>query len=150
MVVRLSIGCDHRGFELKQCLLKETRFGNVDVTWHDVGAYSSERTDYPLYTFPVVKEILNGTADAGILLCGSGIGVSIAANRFKGIYAGIVWNVEVARLAKEHDNVNLLILPADYIEYDLSKACITAWLQASFLQERYQKRLEMIEKFPGL
>ncbi len=141
---RIAIGADHRGYELKQALLATT-FDNV--VWLDVGTNSSERTDYPIYTSRVVNHILTGTADYGILLCGSGIGESIAANRFSGIFAGIVWNEELARVAKEHDNVNVLVLPADYISQEQAEAWITAWLSSEFKKGRYLERLQMIEEF---
>jgi ribose 5-phosphate isomerase B len=148
MSYRVAIGADHRGYELKKFLLKKSTFGHKEVTWEDEGTHSPERTDYPIYTLKVVESVLHSKADLGIMICGSGIGVSIAANRFKGIYAGIVWNEVAARLAKEHDNVNILILPADYIDYELAESCVTAWLNSTFLEGRYKDRLTMIEEFP--
>ena len=147
MRYRIAVGADHRGFVLKQQLLTQTEFEGVSVEWHDVGTFSPERTDYPLFTHRVVKRILQQEADLGILLCGSGIGVSIAANRFKTIYAGLVWNEQVARAAKEDDNVNVLVIPADYLTSEQALACITAWLTSSFKEGRYQERLDMVDSF---
>ena len=147
MILRIAIGSDHRGFELKEYLLSNAIYGHIEVEWHDVGTYSPDRTDYPVYTHKVVEEVLQKKVDGGIMLCGSGIGVSIAANRFKGIYAGIVWNVEAARLAKEHDNVNVLILPADYIDEERAESCVTAWLTSTFFEGRYRERITMIDQF---
>ncbi len=144
---RIAIGADHRGYKLKQALLTQSTFGNTEVSWHDVGTNSLERTDYPLYTSRVVSHLLAGTADYGILLCGSGIGATIAANRYKNIYAGLVWDETLARLAKEHDNVNVLVLPADYLSQEQATACITAWLSSEFKKGRYLERLQMLEKF---
>jgi len=107
--MNIAIGADHRGYALKSAIMRSMS----DVTWVDVGCQSKERCDYPLFAQAVAKQVQDKTVDAGILLCGSGIGMSIAANRFKNIYAALVWNVEVARLSKEHDNANVLILPAD-------------------------------------
>ena len=145
MQYTIALGADHRGYDLKQALLSESTYGDHTIVWHDVGTDSKERTDYPLYTRRVVNLVLKGQADYGILTCGSGIGVSIAANRFQKIYAGIVWNETVARLAKEHDNVNVLILPADYIDLALAQSCITAWLSSEFKKGRYLERLSLLE-----
>lgn len=144
---RIAIGADHRGYELKQALLTQSTFGKAEVSWYDVGTTSLERTDYPLYTSRVVNQVLKGTADYGILLCGSGIGASIAANRYKNIYAGLVWDETLARLAKEHDNVNVLVLPADYLSQEQASACITAWLSSEFKKGRYLERLQMLENY---
>src|SRR5262245_20565437 len=97
---RIAIGTDHRGFLLKQYLIAHCEI----FSWSDYGAHSPERTDYPLFIPPVIEALRKGTVDYGVLLCGSGIGMAIAANRYKGIYAGVVWNSEVARAAKEDDN----------------------------------------------
>lgn len=138
---RIAIGADHRGYNLKKGLLA------TNISWHDVGTDSLERTDYPLYVSRVVNEVLSGKAEYGIILCGSGIGASIAANRFSGIYAGLVWQEELARLAKEHDNVNVLVLPADFISLQEAERCIKAWLSAKFKKGRYKERLDLLEKY---
>ncbi len=145
MAHRLVIGVDHRGFELKQALLHYDRIGVHTIDWQDVGTFSPERTDYPQFAHKAVQKILAGEADGGILACGSGIGIAIAANRFKGIYAGVVWNEEVARSAKEDDNCNMLVLPADFIRIEEAVQLIDAWLSATFKQGRYQDRLEQID-----
>ena len=146
MEYRIAIGADHRGYKLKQYLMSQRTFGSLAVKWTDVGTDSDERTDYPIYTKRVVSLVLKGEADYGILACGSGIGVSIAANRHKNIYAGLVWNETVARLSKEHDNVNVLVLPADYITNEEAQKCVISWLKSSFLKGRYDERLKMIDQ----
>lgn len=142
------MGSDHRGFELKQLIrdnfVKDAEI-EEDIKLLDLGCYDSERTDYPLYTLPVCLEVLQGSAQAGILFCGTGIGMSIAANRFSHIYAGIAWNEEVARRAKEDDNVNILVLPADYLTFDSAAKIINVWLKAEFKGGRYKARLDMID-----
>lgn len=146
MNYRIAIGVDHRGFVLKNALLKEL----LDlVTWIDVGTFSPERTDYPVFAQKVVHLIQTGETDCGVLACGSGIGIAIAANRYPHIYAGVVWNEVVARSAKEDDNVNILVLPADCISVDLAASLIRIWLTAEFKGGRYQKRLDMIDKEKG-
>ncbi len=146
MNYRIAIGADHRGFVLKQELMRHETIEGNSIFWTDVGTFSSERTDYPLFAKKVVAALHAGSADLGILSCGSGIGIAIAANRHRGIYAGVVWNEEVARSAKEDDNVNVLVLPADYLSNDLAYHCVEAWLSTSFKGGRYQERLEMLEE----
>ena len=147
MRYRIALGADHRGFHLKQQVLEKNLFGTVQVEWIDVGTNSTERTDYPVYTHRVVQHILDQKVDLGILICGSGIGVSIAANRFKRIYAGLVWNAEIAQVAKEDDNINILVIPADYLSFEHMVECITRWLTSSFKEGRYLSRLKMNDQF---
>lgn len=147
MDYHIAIGADHRGFEIKAQLLQNTELAGHTVQWHDVGTFTADRTDYPIYAKKVADLILNNTAKRGILLCGSGIGMVIAANRFKGIYAGIAWNQAVARSAAQDDNVNVLALPVDFIQSDEVPAIIKAWLSATFKEGRYQERLDMLDNF---
>ena len=138
----ITIGSDHRGYKLKSEIIKH--FTNLQ--WIDVGTDSEIRVDYPIFAKKVCNNILNDKSDLGILICGSGIGVSIAANRFKGIYAGLCWNVEVTKSAKADDNINILALPADFVSAKDAFAIIEAWLYTEFKGDRYQKRLELIDK----
>jgi len=112
-----------------------------------VGTDQPERADYPQYAFKVVKKLLAGEVDGAVLLCGTGIGMSMAANRFKRIYGALVWNEEIARRAKEEDNANVLILPADYIGEQEAIVLINAWLSAKFLNDGYQHRLHELDMF---
>ena len=139
--MKIVIGSDHRGFEGKKFLIEN--FSDID--WLDVGTFSDERTDYPEFAKKAVKKILEKEANLGILICGSGIGMSIAANRFKDIYAGLVWNKEVAKSAKEDDNVNILILPSDFVSPDKFIDIVRSWLYAEFKGGIYKKRLDMID-----
>jgi len=141
--MKISIGADHRGYALKQNIIQHF----TQLQWEDVGTHSAERTDYPLFAQQVCKNILTRRTEAGILLCGSGNGVAIAANRFKGIYAALCWTPILAQRAKEHDGANVLVLPADYISMQDAYACVQAWLSASFLGGRYQNRLDMLDAF---
>lgn len=139
--MKIAIGSDHRGFLQKQFLIESLQF----ATWVDVGCFSQERCDFPFFAQDVAFKVQNKEVDAGILLCGTGIGMSIAANRFKGVYAALVWNVEVARLSKEHNNANVLVLPSDMLSQDQIKQMVFAWQQAVFLGGRYQERIGMID-----
>jgi len=141
----IAIGSDHRGYELKKTLLEQTEFQGFTISWKDVGTYSDERTDYPLYAKKVADCVARKDVDYGILLCGTGIGASIAANRYPYIYAALVWNPDIARLAKEDDNCNILVLPADWLTLEEAQACIESWLTATFKEGRYQERLKSID-----
>lgn len=141
--MNIAIGADHRGFAKKELL----------VAWlqnqhhiFDVGCFVQERCDYPLFAQAVARKIQKKQADVGILLCGSGVGMSIAANRFSGIYAALVWNEQTARLSKEHDNANILVIPADFITDQEMRIVVQEWLQATFLYDRYQERLALIDE----
>lgn len=140
--MKISIGSDHRGYVLKSKIIEHFK----EIEWLDQGTNSQDRTDYPIYAHKVCNDILLGNAELGILLCGSGVGISIAANRFKGIYAALCWNAQVAKVSKEHDGSNVLVLPADFISEQETYAAIEAWLEAKFQGGVYQKRLDMMDK----
>ncbi|MBU4269582.1 RpiB/LacA/LacB family sugar-phosphate isomerase [Candidatus Dependentiae bacterium] len=137
--MKISIGSDHRGVELKSKII--SNFLNIE--WVDVGAYDLTKTDYPIYAKKVAQNILDNNSELGILICGSGVGMSIAANRYKHIYAALCWNPEVAAAARCDDMANILALPADYISLDLAFEIVNAWLKAEFKGGRYQTRLDM-------
>lgn len=139
--MRISIGADHRGFELKKFIINHFK----EYEWIDVGTHSVERTDYPLYTQKVCREILQLNTVLGIAICGSGVGVSIAANRFKGIYAALCWNPQVAKHAREYDGSNVLAIPADFVTSADAVDIINAWLNAEFKGGEYQTRLKMMD-----
>lgn len=141
----LAISADHRGYNLKRYLINATHEGVHSLTWEDFGTDSDERTDYPLFVEPVVNAIINGNADYGILICGSGVGMSIVANRHQGVRAALAWNKSVAQQAKEHDNANILVLPADYITDEEALEMVAAWLNARFREGRYAARLAMFD-----
>lgn len=141
--MNIAIGADHKGFVYKQKIIET--FSRIE--WIDQGCQDTQRTDFPLYVKKVVSQISNGKADRGILLCGSGVGMSIAANRFKGIYAALVWNTETAKLSKQHNNANILVIPSEFVSFSMAQEMIIAWLEAEFLGSRYQQRIEMLNSF---
>lgn len=143
--LKLVIGADHRGYELKQYLIGSFVTDRV-IEWIDVGAYNEERSDYPEFAIAASKILQAKKADYGVLSCATGTGMAIAANRFSGVYAGVVWNVDVARLAREDDNVTMLVLPSDYISFAEAREMVQAWLSAEFKHGRYEKRLAMIDE----
>ena len=139
--MKISIGADHRGYELKQFLVNN--FSEND--WVDCGCDSEERSDFPTFAKRVCDCLINCDSERGVLICGSGIGMAVAANRFCGIYAALCWNVEVAMIAREHNGANVLVLPADFVSQDEASEIFKTWLGTGFLGGLYQLRLEMIE-----
>lgn len=140
-MMKLAIGADHRGYELKQEIQKEM----PQIAWHDVGTNSIERTDYPIFAHAVVRELLNGTVSGGVLLCGTGVGMAIAANRHPGIYAALACSIDIAVRAKEEDYANILVLPADYVTVAQAVEMIKAWLKAQHKEGRYKERIIAID-----
>lgn len=142
--MKIIIGSDHRGYALKE-LIKQNLDGR-GVEFIDAGTNNGDRpVDYPVVTKKVCRSVLDGKAERGILICGSGVGVSIAANRFPKIYAALCWSADVAKVAREHDNANILVLPADFITIQEALQVVKVWLQGQFLGGKYQARLEMLE-----
>lgn len=139
--MKIIIGSDHRGYELKNKIINKFR----EISWHDIGVNNIERTDYPVYAKKLCQKIVQKEFSLGILICGSGIGMSIVANRFKGIYAGLCWNKEVAKLGKADDNINVLVLPADLVTDLESFDIINAWLETKFKGDVYQNRIDLID-----
>jgi ribose 5-phosphate isomerase B len=146
--ITIAIGTDHRGYALKEFLKTVTGTKTTTISWIDVGCFSSERTDYPPFAYAAVQKIIQKKADYGVLLCGSGIGVVIVANRFRHIYAGLVWNEKIAQMARQDDNCNIIGLPADFITEQQAQEILAAWLDAEFKKGRYAERLAMIDELP--
>lgn len=140
--MKIGIGSDHRGFELKEELKKHFS----KITWVDVGTENgNDRVDYPVYVKKVCDAVLDGSVDRGVLICGSGVGVTIAANRFKKIYAALCCSPDMAAVARQHDCANVLALSSDFITKELSFQIVTSWLKEDFLGGRYEKRLQMLD-----
>ena len=146
----IAIGNDHHGFQHKEMLIKQNGFENIQVDWIDVGSEGPERVDYPPYGQAVARAVQQKKADCGILLCGTGVGMSVVANRFKDIYAALVWTEELARKSKEDDNANILVIPSDYINEKDLLSMINVWLTVDFKGGVYQERLEIIDKLGGV
>jgi ribose 5-phosphate isomerase B len=140
--MQLVIGADHRGFLLKNELQK----GINDIAWIDIGSYDDRPTDYPLVAHKAAKMVVKKQVFSGVLLCGSGIGMSIVANRYPGIRAALVWSSAVAKQSKEHDNANVLVFPADYISVTDAIDSFYAWHSAVFLGGKYEKRVKEIDQ----
>ena len=145
--MKIAIGADHHGFQLKNEIQRSlvVDMEGRNISWIDVGCFSATRCDYPIQAKEVVVAMKTNMADFGVLLCGTGVGMAIVANRYAGIYAALVWTEELARKAREHDNANVLVLPADYITADQAIAMVKAWLLATFEGGRHQNRIEQID-----
>ncbi|MCL4361169.1 RpiB/LacA/LacB family sugar-phosphate isomerase [Candidatus Dependentiae bacterium] len=144
-IIKIAIGSDHRGYEFKEYIKKSAEHPSKLIVWNDVGAYTTERSDYPEFAISAAKLFLNKEVECSVLLCGTGIGMAIAANRYKGIYSGVAFTEAVARSAKEDDNVNFLVLPSDYLTDLEVVACVNTWLKSKFKGERYEQRIKMID-----
>ena len=140
----IAIGCDHGGYKLKEEIKKYLEEKGIE--YKDFGCESEERTDYPVYAVPAVKAVQNNECDKGILICGTGFGMTIVANKFKGIRCASCWNEDVAKLLKEHNNANVIALPGKFINVSEAVAIIRAWLGAEFMEGRHTDRLKMIEE----
>lgn len=138
--MKFAIGSDHAGYELKEFL----KSSFPEIEWIDKGCYSTESVDYPDYAHAVASSIEHGESPMGLLICGSGNGISIAANKHAGIRAAIAWKPELAALARQHNDANILSLPARFISEQEAMAIVKAFLEASFEGGRHQKRVDKI------
>ncbi|SMC86496.1 ribose 5-phosphate isomerase B [Pedobacter africanus] len=141
--MKVIIGSDHAGFNYKNILTSTLRDAGYEIL--DLGTYTNEPSDYPDHAADVARAIIAGKGDRGILVCGSSVGVSIAANKFKGIRAGVCHDTYSAHQCVEHDDVNILCMGERVIGIELAKDIALAFLKASFThEERHVKRLAKI------
>lgn len=139
--MKIAIAADHGGFELKEAL--KQHYSNLNFL--DLGTYSADSVDYPDYARKVVQAILSDQTDLGILICGTGIGISIAANRYKGIRAALLYSTEVARLAKAHNNANILVFGGRTMAVDDVIKRIDTFMQTEYEGGRHQRRLDKLD-----
>ena len=138
MKKKIFIASDHAGFDLKTKLNKH--FSSII----DLGTNSNKSVDYPDFANKLTHEILNNKESIGILICGSGIGMSIAANRHPNIRAGLVHNAELAKLIRQHNNANVLVLPGRFIDVQEAIKCVENFLNTEFESGRHKKRIDKI------
>jgi ribose 5-phosphate isomerase B len=144
MSSRIAIASDHAAFVMKSELADWLREGGHEVV--DLGTNGPESVDYPDYGFALGQAIAEGRADAGVALCGSGIGISIAVNRVAAARCALVSEPLSASLARQHNDANVIALGARLIGVEMAKACITAFLDTDFLGERHQRRVDKLSK----
>lgn len=143
--MRISIGCDHAAFELKENL-KKFLIESKDIVVTDFGCYSSESCDYPDFAHKVAEDVESKKSDFGILLCGSGNGINMTANKWSGIRSALCWNEEIAHLARLHNDANILTLPGRYITFEEAVECINQFVNTSFEGGRHTERVLKISK----
>lgn len=142
--MKVAIGSDHVGMELKPLIIDYVKELGYEV--EDFGSYNTERTDYPIYGKKVAEEVANGNFDKGILICGTGVGISIAANKVKGIRAIVCSEPYSATLSREHNDTNILAFGARVIGSEIAKLIVKSWLEAEFEGGRHAGRVEMISE----
>lgn len=141
--MRISIGSDHAGFELKSKIKEFLAIGHEVI---DRGVFNLESVDYPDFAEAVAREVVSGNAERGILVCGTGIGMSIAANKVPGVRAALCHDIETARLSREHNDANILALGGRTTDPQLAIKMVQEWLVTEFNGSRHARRLEKIRK----
>ena len=142
--MKVAIGSDHAGFELKQSIIQYLQERDCEVL--DMGTNSTDRADYPDFGHAVALSVSEGEAPVGIVICGSGNGINMSANKHEGIRSALCWNAEITGLAKAHNNANILALPARYIEVEEAKKCVNVFLNTEFEGGRHLDRVNKIKK----
>lgn len=140
---RIAFGCDHVGFILKDDILAHLAAKGIEVV--DKGTWSGERTDYPHFASEVAQAVVAGDVDGGILICGTGVGISITANKFPGIRAVVCSEPYSAQLSRQHNNTNILAFGSRVVGLELAKMIVDSWLAAEFEGGRHQTRVAAIQ-----
>ncbi len=141
--MKIVMGSDHAGYELKEAVKAKLAGEGFEIM--DVGCYSTESVDYPKYGHAVGKAVASGEADKGIAICGSGIGISIAANKVPGIRAALVTSVWQAEMTKMHNDANVLCMGGRVVDEKLAFEMVDAWLNAEFMGDKHLRRINEIE-----
>ncbi len=142
--MKIAIASDHAGFEEKERL--KPLLDELGIQFEDLGTVSTESVDYPDYARRVGEEVASGKVDQGLLVCGSGTGMAIAANKVPGVRAAVAWNEEIARLAREHNDANVLSLGARVTPAEELPKIVRAWFAAHFDQGRHERRVNKIRE----
>ncbi len=141
--MKIAIGSDHAGFSLKETL--KAYLNNKGFNVKDFGAYSEDRADYPDFAHPVASAVEHNEVDRGVLICGSGNGVNITANRHHGVRSALCWNEEIAKLARQHNDANVIAIPARFITIQEAEKCMDAFFATEFEGGRHTDRVKKIE-----
>lgn len=139
--MKIYIGSDHAGVDLKTCV--KERFGGR-FEFNDLGTFTSESVDYPDFAHPVAENVLKDNGSFGILICGTGNGMAITANKHAGIRAALCWSPDIAALARQHNNANIIVLPARFISPETAIETLEAFFGAQFEGGRHQRRIDKI------
>ncbi|MDD2196161.1 MAG: ribose 5-phosphate isomerase B [Bacteroidales bacterium] len=140
---KIAIGCDHAGFSTKEVVMEHLK--KTGNTVKDFGTFSEESVDYPDFARPVAQSVANGEFDLGFVLCGSGNGVNMSANKIHGVRSALCWIPQIASLARLHNNANVCAIPARFISVKQAKEIVNAFLKADFEGGRHLKRVNKIE-----
>lgn len=140
--MKVALGCDHGGYFIKKDIISHLESKGFEIL--DCGSHSAERCDYPDTAKIVCEKVLSGDCDCGVLICGTGIGMSIAANKIKGIRAAVVNDPYCARLCKQHNNANIITFGARVVGLDIAKMILDEYFNAEFLGDRHKTRIDMI------
>jgi ribose 5-phosphate isomerase B len=141
---KILIASDHAGYELKEQLERALDERGFEV--YDLGTDSADSTDYADFAHPLAERVSSGEVSRGVLLCGTGLGMSYAANRHPGVRAAVAWNPEVAKLARSHNDSNVLVLPARFLTPEQGIAILDAWLDTPFEGGRHARRVDKIDR----
>ncbi len=140
---RIPIASDHAGFEMKQHL--SAALAELGYEVEDMGTHSPASTDYADFAHPVAEKVEHGDVKRGVLLCGTGLGMSYAANRHAGVRAAVAWSPEIAALARKHNDANVLVLPARFVSEEDGVQILKTWLETEFEGGRHENRVKKIE-----
>ena len=141
--MKIAIGSDHAGFEYKQMLAQWLRDNGYEV--QDFGTHSLDSVDYPDFVHPLATSITNGEYERGVLVCGSANGVCITANKHRGIRAAIAWLPELAQLARQHNDANIVCVPARFVSEEVARGIVSQFLNTTFEGGRHQNRVNKID-----
>ena len=142
--MKIALGTDHAGFNYKEAVKEHLQ--NLGHEVQDFGTFSEESVDYPAFVRPAAESVADGSCDLGVVFGGSGNGEAMAANKVKGVRCALCWSEETARLAKEHNNANVLSIGQRQISQKLALNIIDTWLNAEFEGDRHIRRIEMLDK----
>ena len=140
--MKIGICNDHAGVEYKQKLVKYLQSKGHEVV--NFGTDTEDSVDYPVFAHRLAEAVESGEVEKGIALCGTGNGMAITLNKHRGIRAGLAWGTQIGRLVKEHNNANVLVLPARFISYPMANAIVRTWMDTEFAGGRHQRRIDMI------
>lgn len=141
-IMKIAIGADHAGFVYKEKIAGYLTAKGIEV--QDFGTFSTDSVDFPDFAHPTALAVETGKADFGILICGSGQGVNMTANKHQGVRSALCWNTDIARLTRQHNNANIIALPARFVAYEYALEMIDVFLTTDFEGGRHERRVEKI------
>ena len=148
MSLKVAVASDHGGFELKQKIME--LLSVLKIEYEDFGSYTEGSVDYPDYAFLVGSKVVNKEFDRGILICGTGVGISIAANKVKGVRCALVHDVFTAKATRQHNDTNVLAMGGRVIGDELAKMIAQTWLEETFMGEHHVNRIDKISKYENI